>query len=208
MKMPTNTPGRLGKRALWCLLGIMALSVFIFVDLPLLNPTSKYGAFLASKWRILLPHILCGITALLVGPLQFSSRLRQRNLSLHRVLGKIYVGAVLLGALLGYALVYGLSSPFEAAVDVLASLWIITTLAAFITARNHHIAQHRQWMIRSYSVTFFFVADRIPFEFPSFQPSEATNVCLILTLCVVAILLPDIAFTWSELTSKRANSRT
>jgi hypothetical protein len=140
MNMPTKTSGRLGKRALWCLLGIMALSVFIFVDIPLLNPANKNGAFLASKWRILLPNMICGITALLVGPLQYSTRLRQRNLSLHRVLGKFYVAAVLLGALFGYALVYGLSSPFEVSVDVLASLWIITTLAAFITAGNHHIA--------------------------------------------------------------------
>ena len=39
--------------------------------------------------------------------------------------------------------------------------WIVCTTAAFITARNRHIVQHRQWMIRSYAVTFTFVSSRV-----------------------------------------------
>ena len=85
------------------------------------------------------------------------------------------------------------------AVDVLASLWIATTLMAFIAARRRRVTLHRQWMVRSYAVTFFFVVDRVPFEFPAFQPSEAANVCLILTLCVLAILIPDLVFAWSQI---------
>jgi hypothetical protein len=38
-----------------------------------------------------------------------------------------------------------------------AAAWIVCTTAAFITARNRQIAQHRQWMVRSYAVTFTFV---------------------------------------------------
>jgi uncharacterized membrane protein YhaH (DUF805 family) len=103
----------------------------------------------------------------------------------------------------GYLLVWRNYSPFGVSVDVLASLWIITAVIAYITARKRQITQHRQWMIRSYAVTFFFVADRVPFEFPSFHPSEAANVCLILTLCILAILIPDIAFTWTHLLDRR-----
>jgi uncharacterized membrane protein YozB (DUF420 family) len=88
-------------------------------------------------------------------------------------------------------------------VDVLASLWLITAVIAYLAAKKRQIVQHRQWMIRSYAVTFFFVVDRVPFEFPSFQPSQAGNVCLILTLCILAILIPDIAFTWTHLTGPR-----
>ena len=42
-----------------------------------------------------------------------------------------------------------------------AAAWIVCTTAAFITARNRQFAQHRQWMIRSYAVTFTFVSSRV-----------------------------------------------
>jgi uncharacterized membrane protein len=180
-----------------------ALSVFVFIDLPLLTTVTKHSTHLAEELPVLVPHMICGFIALCVGPLQFSSRLRQGNLKRHRLLGKIYVCAVIVGAMGGYLLVWRNYSPFGVSVDVLASLWIITAVIAYITARKRQITQHRQWMIRSYAVTFFFVADRVPFEFPSFHPSEAANVCLILTLCILAILIPDIAFTWTHLLDRR-----
>jgi uncharacterized membrane protein len=191
------------KWGLWFVLGLMALSVFVFVDLPLLTTVTEHGEHLAQELPVLVPHMICGFIALCIGPLQFSSRLRQANFKRHRILGRIYVGAVIAGAIGGYALVWRNYSPFGASVDVLASLWLITTVIAFIAARKRQIIQHRQWMIRSYAMTFFFVADRVPYEFPSFQPSPAGDVCLILTLCILALLIPDIAFTWSHLTGPR-----
>jgi uncharacterized membrane protein len=188
---------------LWFVLGMTALSVFVFVDLPLLTTVTKHGKHLATELPVLVPHMVCGFIALCIGPLQFSSRLRQGNVKRHRLLGKIYVCAVIAGAIGGYLLVWGNYSPFGVSVDVLASLWLITAVIAFIAARKRQITHHRQWMIRSYAVTFFFVVDRVPFEFPSFQPSQAGNVCLILTLCILAILIPDISFTWSYLTGPR-----
>ena len=47
---------------------------------------------------LLIPHTLAGIFALLIGPINFSSRIRQRYLKLHRVLGRIYVISVFIGA--------------------------------------------------------------------------------------------------------------
>ena len=46
----------------------------------------------------LLPHGLAGACALLLGPLQFSDRLRQRFTKFHRVIGRIYIfGALVAG---------------------------------------------------------------------------------------------------------------
>jgi hypothetical protein len=87
--------------------------------------------------------------------------------------------------------------------EVLVATWIITTVVAFLTARNGHIAQHRQWMIRSYAATFFFVTDRFPFLFPSFRPSSEANAVYILFLVFLAVFIPDIAFAWREMTTKR-----
>jgi len=42
------------------------------------------------KWW-LLPHAVAGACALLLAPMQFSDRLRQRFTKMHRVVGRIYV---------------------------------------------------------------------------------------------------------------------
>jgi len=52
------------------------------------------------KW-ILLPHGLVAACALFLGPLQFSDRLRARYAKVHRIVGRIYVTGVLIGAPLG-----------------------------------------------------------------------------------------------------------
>jgi hypothetical protein len=52
-------------------------------------------------------------------------------------------------------------------------------------------------MVRSYAVTFFFVSDRFPWQklFPFIHPYGAGGTVLTLFLLLLAILLPDIAFT-------------
>src|SRR5438034_11159553 len=52
------------------------------------------------RWY-LLPHALAGACAILLGPMQFSDRLRQRYTKLHRVVGRIYVFGALIAAPFG-----------------------------------------------------------------------------------------------------------
>ena len=49
--------------------------------------------------------------------------------------------------------------PFLAklAFGVLAVLWFGTTTIAFLHIRKRNIKEHREWMIRSFSLSFFFV---------------------------------------------------
>ncbi|PYV85589.1 MAG: hypothetical protein DMG93_00860 [Acidobacteria bacterium] len=54
----------------------------------------------------LLPHGLAGASALLLGPLQFSDRLRQRFTKFHRVVGRIYIFGALVAAPLGAYIQY------------------------------------------------------------------------------------------------------
>ena len=57
------------------------------------------------KWY-LLPHGIMGACALLLGPMQFSDRLRQRFAKFHRVVGRFYVAGVFIGAPLGFYIQY------------------------------------------------------------------------------------------------------
>src|SRR5271168_3621520 len=85
------------KIVLWTFLGLTVLFVFITSEVFLVTDYPMYHAYrlqVIADRQLLIPHTICGIVALLAGPLQFSSRLRQRHLKLHRVLGRMYVISV------------------------------------------------------------------------------------------------------------------
>src|ERR1017187_8794400 len=157
---PSSSRSRF-KTVLWIFLGLTALFVFITSEVLLVTDYSMYHAYrlqVIADRHLLIPHTLCGVIALLAGPMQFSSRLRQRHLKFHRILGRIYVISVFIGALTGIALAAG--RPGMAGTSMQAAAWIVCTTSALIAARNRQIVQHRQWMIRSYAVTFTFVSTR------------------------------------------------
>jgi uncharacterized membrane protein len=193
------------KHTLWLLLGLAALFVFITNEVLLATDYPLYHGYrlqLIADRYLLLPHALCGTLALLSGPRQFSTRFRQRHLAIHRILGRVYVVSVLLAAPLAITISSGRT--LFPATCVQAGAWIICTVAAFLTARNRHIAQHRQWMIRSYAVTFTFITLRILSIWPRyFNLSDSANVIVIISTTFASILLVDLALNARELSSRR-----
>src|SRR3984885_8953957 len=97
------TPSPAGSRfktILWVSLGLTVLFVFITSELLLITDYPMYHAYrlqVIADRHLLIPHTLAGISALLIGPINFSSRIRLRHLKLHRILGRIYVIAVFVG---------------------------------------------------------------------------------------------------------------
>lgn len=108
-------------------------------------------------------HIFLGGIALLTGWSQFSVRLRTRNLSTHRLLGKIYVVVCILSGGAGFYLAFYATGGWVASLGFggLAVSWLFTTSNAFLSIRNKKIDKHQQWMIRSYALTFAAVMLRI-----------------------------------------------
>ncbi|MGH9686127.1 MAG: hypothetical protein ACRD5K_03435 [Candidatus Acidiferrales bacterium] len=88
-----SSPGAHGsgwiKPLLWAFFGLTVVAALFHTSLPMLKPTHPLHSILYSQRWLLFPHIAAAITAMVIGPLQFSSRLRQRNLARHRLLGKI-----------------------------------------------------------------------------------------------------------------------
>src|ERR1700710_2241439 len=114
--MPISTlpaPSAAGSRfktILWVSLGLTVLFVFITSEVLLITDYPMYHAYrlqVIADRGLLIPHTLCGTFALLAGPLQFSSRFRQRQVKLHRVLGRLYFASVIIGAFTGVALATG-----------------------------------------------------------------------------------------------------
>jgi len=193
------------KTVLWISLGLTALFVFITSEVFLVTDYPMYHAYrlqVIADRGLLIPHTLCGTIALLAGPLQFSSRFRERHLKLHRVLGRVYVLCVFVGAATGIALASG--RPGLPGTAMQAAAWIVCTTAAFITARNRQIVQHRQWMARSYAVTFTFVSSRVLNLWPRYWShlGDSLSAVGVIAFTLASLLAVELGLNWRELTTR------
>jgi len=111
----------------------------------------------------LLVHIAGAATALLIGPLQFSSRLRARFPALHRWIGRTYIVSCMVGGAAGFVLALGASTgPIsKLGFGSLGILWLVTTSLAWRRAMQGRFVEHRAWMIRSFALTFAAVTLRL-----------------------------------------------
>jgi uncharacterized membrane protein len=208
-----TTPTRrrfFSKYTLWAIMGLATLFVFITTELFLAfdyAPYHPYRLALIHDRALLIPHAIAGTLAFVIGPLQFSTRLRARHLQLHRILGRVYVFSVLTAATLAFFIERNPTRTRDDffGVFVQISLWVLCTVVAFVTARNRHIAVHRQWMIRSYAITFTFIANRVLNLWPAFFNLSARQFAIWdIYICIVMLVGCDLAFNYRELTTRRA----
>jgi uncharacterized membrane protein len=195
------------KTVLWISLGLTVLFVFITSEVLLVTDYPMYHAYrlqVIADRHLLIPHTLAGILALVIGPINFSSRIRRHHLKLHRVLGRTYAVSVLVGAFTGIALASG--RPGLPGTSMQAAAWIVCTAAAVITARNRQITQHRQWMARSYAVTFTFVSSRVLNLWPRYWAhlGDSFSAVGVIAFTLASLLLVDLGLNWHELTTRRA----
>lgn len=122
-----------------------------------------FGRFLQVKWS-LIGHISGGILAIVIGPFQFWKAFRTKYNKAHRTLGIIYLVAILIGSIsatyLAWTTALAIHWTWSIALQGLAFVWICTVAMAYRAVRLHRYKIHREWMIRSYVVTFGFVTFR------------------------------------------------
>ena len=194
------------KTVIWTALGLTTLFVFITSEVLLVTDYPMYHAYrlqVIADRNLLIPHTLAGIFALLIGPINFSSRIRQRYPKLHRVLGRIYVISVFVGSFTGIALAWG--RPGLPGTSMQAAAWMVCTTAAFLTARNRQVIQHRQWMARSYAVTFTFISSRILNLVPAYWShlGDVLSAVGVIAFTLASLLIVDLGLNWRELTTRR-----
>jgi len=152
----------------WSVMTLLALLVAITsLRYFALNPNTFFEqnrAVYVDHPIALLSHIGGGVVALVIGPFQFWRRFRNRYLQLHRLLGVAYLAATVgFGAIGGLFLAPhsygGLSTHFG--FGMLAALWLLTGTLAFCSILQGRVPQHREWMIRSYALTFAAVTLRL-----------------------------------------------
>jgi len=144
-------------------LALLASWFIVRSALPYLGfSQSHYGPyFWPRRWGLLL-HVAGGITALTVGLVQLWLGLTNRVAALHRALGKLYVGVIAIASVAGFYLSLTISgnAPYGSGLFFLCVAWVVTTSTAVLAIRHRNLLQHREWMMRSYVVTFAFVTFR------------------------------------------------
>jgi hypothetical protein len=149
---------------LWGLAAFLSAGVaaYAYVVLPLGGSPSPgvLANLFARPW--LLAHVAGAGTALLVVSLQLLPAIRRRR-AIHRWIGRVYGGAVVIGGAAGLALSVGTTAGPVAGLGfgLLAVVWIYVTGQGWLTARARRFDEHRRWMIRSFSLTFAAVTLRI-----------------------------------------------
>lgn len=165
----------------------------------------SYGRFWDYKWPLFF-HISSGITAMLIGPFQFWKKFRNRYIKIHRLLGRIYLIAILTGTIsatyLAWTSGYKISFSWAFGLEALAFVWITTALMACISVRKRRMIQHREWMIRSYVVTlgfFFFRIFNNSVFIKSIMPEFKERGVTIIWFCwAIPLLITEIVLSWKK----------
>jgi uncharacterized membrane protein len=129
-------------------------------------------------------HILPALAFLVLAPLQFSEKFRERHLHFHRINGRILLICGTITGVSALVMSFGMTSiggvNQAAATTLFALIFLFSLSRAFQQIKRGEIALHREWMIRAFStglavatirpiVAVFFATSRFsgltPYEF-------------------------------------------
>ena len=126
------------KKSIWILFIILCMTIgfypllYFIIDRKFGLLSSKSVELLNSiPWNIAFyGHIVLGGLALFIGWIQFSKKLRQKNISSHRLIGKIYIYAVLISGTCGLFIAQNATGGLGCRIGftLLAISWLSTPL--------------------------------------------------------------------------------
>lgn len=151
--------------SLWSL--IILINAYFIYSFPLRH-------FNVKSWNqpfgpLLTVHIVFGMIALLLGPLQFFSSIRKSRPHFHRLTGRIYLISILIGAACAIILAINHTIAIQKKLVAgtgllgLAGAGLLTSGMALWAISNRNFVQHREWMVKSYVITCGFTFYRILF---------------------------------------------
>ncbi len=155
----------------WALMAFLAIGVTLVALAPYItfnsenfnNATARYAAESTLRYVGLFVHAFAGGIALIIGPFQFLDGFRKRKPVVHRWIGRLYLVSILLGGLSAFIIAPGMISGLVGEVGLmsLAVLWLWTGWNAYSSIRKGDVKSHREWMTRSFALTFAAVTLRL-----------------------------------------------
>jgi hypothetical protein len=178
---------------------LTALPVLWFFAIPVLDRSEAPAH--AQHGVTLYLHVIGGLSVIVAGGGALYIGWTRRAFRRHRWFGYSYLG---LGSIMAVsALLLSLDAPHEprslyVATGTLAAVWLAVAGMALRAARNQRFLVHRDWMIRSYVLTWTFVGCRIATNlnlFPDLGPEGVTAA--IWVNWVVPFVVCEIALQWN-----------
>jgi uncharacterized membrane protein len=196
----TGTAKRAATILAW--FGILALAVLFVYKYVLFYYLHYDAASFDPYWprrAWLFMHINGGSLALLMGPWQFWTGLRQRNLTVHRWTGRLYIFGVTIGIIgaVGLSVTSTFGWGFVTGIRGLALAWFVTTGMAYYTIRKGLVSLHKEWMIRSYVTTFAFVTFRFLQDYSPMsrlRPESDRDITIAWACWVVPLAITEMVF--------------
>ncbi|HEY0817981.1 MAG TPA: DUF2306 domain-containing protein [Rhizobacter sp.] len=157
-------------RSTEALLAVMAVAVAAYAFLAYaLQPAGLHvGEAMQAVYRlnplVIHTHAFAAALALLLGPWQFSTRLRTRRPQVHRWVGRVYlVAGIVVGGLSGLLLSRLAQGGWVAQLGFacLALAWLYTGFRGYRAICRGERVAHRRWMLRNHALTLAAVSLRI-----------------------------------------------
>lgn len=193
--LATKIPGLLLTAAI-----LTSLPVLWFFAIPIID-TSGAPAHMDHLATLYL-HVIGGVSVIVTGGVALYIGWTRRIFRRHRWFGYAYLA---LGSMMAVsALTLSIEAPHEprslyVATATLAAVWLAVAAMAFRAARNQRFLVHRNWMIRSYVLTWTFVGCRIATNlnlFPTLGAEGATAA--IWVNWIIPFVICEIALQWKS----------
>ena len=192
------------KNLFFLLIALSVLTVIVVDESFLLRPNDPEWTHIAPFRWLLLVHGLLGATALLIGPFQFSERLRTARPKVHRWMGRTYVGAVFVSAPVASWIGFHLEGPATSPEQIAqGGFWFLCTAIGLICALRRNFQIHRMWMMRSYGFCLVFVFSRVPDAIPGFHYTDIMLTNALWWMIAFALVGPDLIVTTRTLLRSR-----
>jgi uncharacterized membrane protein len=183
----------------------------------MLDPATYFEdqkAVYMRRETILVLHVAASLVALLVGPWQFVTRLREKSIKIHRAVGFIFVAGCMIGGTAGLALATTAHGGAVASGGFMAlgCLWLATTALALRSIYHKDVPSHWRWMVRSYSLCFAAVTLRL--YLGTFEGLDAAGLTQGITFTEAYVVIawlcwvPNLAIGWWISTGPSPSQRT
>jgi hypothetical protein len=128
-----------------------------------------------------------------------------RYIQVHRAMGRIYVGCVAIAAPAAIIVAFKLPIPTLAMASMIqAAGWILATATALYCVRTGKIAQHREWMMRSYPFAAVFVLVRAVIAIPAVARAGVVGLeTTVWSMIALACFAPSFLIEWQHLAATR-----
>ena len=201
--MPSSTQrlGTIGATLL--LLGVASATlIWIRIALPVFSFSEPAAHAHGGHYPLVLWHAGGGTFMLFAGATALYMGLTRRFFGSHKIFGYAYLIGGGMGAVAAIVLIATRAHVhlgINMATGTLAAAWLAVAAMAYRAIRNRQIEQHREWMIRSYVLTWTFVFCRLVQIVPSIAMSDADTIATVIWASwVIPMIVCELALQWRK----------